>query len=133
MRKLTQKEIDVALDDNSEADEGCVAVEATIGELALANIGTSCGHTGNTAFSALSVMFPDNATRLVRGWLDASDNTMCGMIHIQCHEPYKAFDKDYAEELAERISNAVYEAGGGGSLRPDGPSLWEGFWEFENE
>jgi hypothetical protein len=123
MRKLTQEEIDLALDDNGETSEGCVAVEATIGELALANIGTSCGHIGNTTFIALGVMFPDNDTRLVRGWLDSRDNTMCGMIHIQCHD----------EDLAERISNTAYEAGGGGSLRPDGPSLWEGFWEFESE
>ena len=47
MRKLTQEEIDVVLDDNGEVDEGNVAVEATIGELALAGIGVYCGHRQN--------------------------------------------------------------------------------------
>jgi hypothetical protein len=121
MRDLTGQEIDLALDDNSEAENGCIAIEATLGELALKGTGTSCGHLGNTAFISVALMFSDNAMRLVRGWYDPKDNTMCGMIHIQCDN----------EELADCISEAA--GGNGGSLRPDGPSLWEGFWEFENE
>jgi hypothetical protein len=123
MRNLTDKEIDFALDDNGEKDEGCVAIEASIGELALKETGTSCGHVGNTAFIALGVLFSDNATRLVRGWYDLKDNTLCGMIHIQCED----------DDLAERISETAYEIGKGGSLRPSGKSLWSGFYEFENE
>jgi len=127
MRNLTQEEIDVALDDNGEKDEGCVAIEASIEELALKETGTSCGHTGNIAFAALRVLFsvtsPDSSTRLVRGWYDPDDNTMCGMIHIQCEN----------ETIAERISEVAYESGNGGSLRPSGVSLWRGFYEFENE
>lgn len=123
MRILTQEEIDLALDDNGEFEEGCIAVEATLNELALKNTGTSCGIDGNIAFVALGCLFPDNITRLVRGWYDSRDNTFMGMIHIQCDN----------ENMAEKISEVAHEAGNGGSLRPDGPSLWEGFWEFENE
>jgi hypothetical protein len=79
MRTLTQEEIDLAL---GEKEEGCIAIEVSIGELALKNTGTSCGHVGNTAFVALGAMFPDKATRFVRGWYDPKDNTMCGMIHL---------------------------------------------------
>jgi hypothetical protein len=123
MRNLTDEEIDFALDDNGEKDEGCIAIEASIGELALKETGTSCGHVGNTTFIALGVLFPDNATRLVRGWYDPKDNTMCGMIHIQCEN----------NDVADRISEVAYNIGNGGSLRPSGESLWPGFYEFENE
>jgi hypothetical protein len=123
MRNLTHEEIDQKLDCNGEDGEGYVPIEATISELALNGTSTTCGTKGNTAFVALGVMFPDNATRLVRGWYCAADNTMCGMIHIQCEDEY----------TAERISEVAYEAGNGGSLRPSGVSLWPSFYEFENE
>lgn len=123
MRTLTQAEIDFALDDNGESEEGFSAIEASIEELSHKGTGTSCGHVGNSAFKSLNILFPDSASRLVRGWYDPSDNTMGGMIHIQCD------DKD----MAEKISETAYEAGNGGSLRPSGESLWESFFEFENE
>jgi hypothetical protein len=80
MRNLLQEEVDQALDDNGESENGCVAIEATIGELVSMSVGTSCGHVGNTAFVALGVLFPDNMIRLVRGWFDSKDYTMCGMM-----------------------------------------------------
>lgn len=121
MRDLTQEEINLALDDNGEQEEGCIAIEATILELAQNNTGTSCGIMGNDAFNAIKDLLSNPC--LVRGWYDPKENTMCGMIHIQCD----------SMELAERISEVAYELGNGGSLRPSGQSLWKTFFEFENE
>jgi hypothetical protein len=115
MRPLTLEEINQALDDNGEPDEGCIAIEISMEELVEKGTGTTCGHDGNHCFDALP------KGRLVRGWYDARDNTMMGMIHIQCTSA------DEAEQIEELAGNAE------GSLRSDGPSLWEGFWEFENE
>lgn len=123
MRHLTQEEIDFALDDSGESEEGYIAIEASIRELAQKKVGTSCGHSGNTAFAALGEVLRNDDTITVRGWFDTSDNTMCGMIHIQCPN----------DEIAEMMSEAAYEIGSGGSLRPEGKSLWEGFYEFEIE
>lgn len=103
MRHLTQEEIDFALDDNGESEEGCIAIEASIIELAQKNIGTSCGHSGNTAFAALGKVIHDDNTIMVRGWFDTRDSTMCGMVHIQCPN----------DEVAEMMSEAAYELGGG--------------------
>ena len=123
MRNLTQEEIDLALDDNGEKDEGCIAIEASIKELASKGTGTSCGLLGNDAFNALGKIFNDTSTCMVRGWYDSNDNTMCGMVHIQCEN----------DDVAEMISTAAYDLGNGGSLRPSGVSLWPGFYEFEVE
>lgn len=119
MRKLTEKEIDI-LEDNGESED-CIAVEGSIKELAAAQIGTCCGIKGNTTFAALKDEFGGNSTRLVRGWFDSSDNTMCGMIHIQCED----------EDEAERIELTAEE--NRGSLRVNRRSSWNGFYEFENE
>lgn len=115
MRDLTQDEIDLALDDNGEADEGCIAVESSTTELATKKTGTCCGYDGNHCFDALP------SGRLVRGWYDPKDNVFVGMVHIECTTDEEA---DRIEELA---SNAE------GSLRNSGSSLWEGFYEFEIE
>lgn len=119
MRKLTQEEIDI-LEDNGESKD-CIAVEGSIKELALTHVGTSCGTEGNTTFAALEDEFGGNGSRLVRGWFDPSDNTLCGMIHIQCED----------EDEAERIELTAEE--NGGSLRVNRRSPWVGFYEFENE
>jgi|WetSurMetagenome_2_1015567.scaffolds.fasta_scaffold214513_2 hypothetical protein len=127
MRFLTREEIDVALDDNGESGEGCVAVEMTLRELGERGAGTSCGFSGNVAFLALGLFFrgcdEEDKTRRVRGWWYESGNVMCGMIHIECD----------SDEMAEEIREVAYMAGAGGSLRPDGKSLWGGFYEFESE
>jgi hypothetical protein len=119
MRELTVTE-SAYLDDNGEHEEGAVAVETTIGELAdVFKAGTQCGTIGNACFCAMSV-FSD---RLVRGWFDPQsypNPTMCGMVHVQCDEPE-----------AEQLS--ALAAGSEGSLRPDGPSQWPEFYVFEIE
>jgi len=121
MRNLTQEEIDLALDDNSESENGYIAIESNTVELALKETGTSCGHDGNHCFMAVGLLFPELSGRFVRGWYDPKDNTMGGMIHIQCTD----------EEEAELIERAAESSEG--NLRVNGPSLWEGFYEFENE
>lgn len=115
MRNLTQEEIDLALDDNGESGEGCIAIESTTTELTVRKTGTLCGIDGNKCFSALP------SGRFVRGWYDSRENVFMGMIHIECTTDEEA---DRIEELA---SNAE------GSLRSNGSSAWEGFWEFEIE
>ena len=119
MRDLTQVEIDVALDDNGEADEGCVAIETTVGELAALGAQTVCGESGNCCFAELAKQ--GFADRFARGWFYRAENEVWGMFHIECAD----------EAEAEAISEIAYE--GGGSLRPSGKSLWGGFWEFEIE
>ena len=114
MRDLTQEEIDLALDDNGESEEGCIAIESTTTELAAKKTGTCCGIVGNHCFTALP------PGRLVRGWYDPKDNVFMGMIHIEC-----------TEDESERIEELAGEAEG--SLRASGSSLWNGFCEFEIE
>jgi hypothetical protein len=123
MRRLTKEEIEFALDDNGESEEGCIAVESSILELSNEKVGTCCGMEGNSAFTALCVIFlKDDLTRLVRGWYDKKDKVMCGMVHIQCEN----------EKMAEKISEAAHDIGDG-SLRVNDRSRWEGFYEFEIE
>jgi hypothetical protein len=120
MRNLTNEEIEQALDDNGEPDEGCIAIEASVEELSDQGVGTLCGLEGNTAFSDLVIEgFRD---RQCRGWYCYSDRVVMGMFHIQCKD----------DEEAQRISDVVFQ-GSGGSLRPNGPSGWLGFYEFEIE
>jgi hypothetical protein len=119
MRELTAIEAKRLLD-GSEGD--VKAIEASIGELALKEVGTDCGYSDNKAFISLGVLFPDNATRFVRGLYNEKDNVMTGMVHIQCAD----------EDMAEDISRVAHDVGGG-SLRPDGKSFWKGFYVFEIE
>lgn len=128
MRNLTPEEIDKALDDNGEMEEGCVAVEATVAELAKLGVSTVCGSRDNRAFQELSA--EGFGKRRCRGWYLAkdpfkttrgSDQTVWGMFHIEV-----------SEEEAERVERVVSRVGG--SLRASGPSMWEdGFYEFEIE
>lgn len=120
MRALSSDEVDQALDNNGESEEGCYPVEMTVKELRQANASTCCGSIGNNCFHQIA-QFDD---RLVRGWFapefDDSEAQVQGMFHIECNE---------AE--AQIISDSVGRVGG--SLRPSGRSLWAGFWEFEIE
>jgi hypothetical protein len=129
MRNLTQEEIEEALDDNGEPEEGCVAIEATVQELADLNVGTGCGKVGNQAFKVLADK--GYGHRKCRGWFEENRDSLsstkffggcvCGMFHIK-------IQTDKTAEKVERIVGAA-----GGSLRYSGDSLWEGFKEFEIE
>lgn len=115
MRNLTPEEEDL-LDDNGEKADGGVAIEATITELADGGYGLACGSpTGANAWEPLAELFGD---RLVRGWCVEYEGhkQMSGMIQIQV---------DGAE--ADAIERRNY------ALRPDAPSMFDGFWSFENE
>ena len=119
MRNLTQQEIYEALADNGEEEEGCIAIETTIGELANLGASTLCGITGNNCFQTLADKGYDK--RKCRGWYDLVTKDVCGMFHI----------KIQTDKTAEKISSMAGEAGG--SLRYSGDSLWNGFKEFEIE
>ena len=126
MRNLTPDEIAAALDSNGEAEEGCVAIEATVDELADLNVRTVGGKDDNHTFQELA----DSGfgRKKCRGWYlakDASkeggnDQTVWGMFHIAVSEEFA----DKMERLAKRA---------GGSQRLNGPSLWDGFFEYEIE
>ena len=103
------------LDNNGEPDEGCIAIEASVYELANKHTGTLCGTEGNECFIEIAKGHPN---RLVRGWYDKEENVMVGMIHIQC-----------TEEEAETIEDLAEHAGG--SLRPSGASCWNKFYELK--
>jgi hypothetical protein len=140
MRNLTPEEIDKALDDNGEAEEGCVAIEATVQESADLKTDTCCGRWGNQTFKALADK--GYGHRKCRGWFNKTPKQMsqetwegihgqgpvpvlgplvCGMFLIK-------IQTEKTGEKVERIAGAA-----GGSLRYDGDSLWEGFKEFEIE
>lgn len=116
MRKLTLDETDKFLDDNGETDEGAIAIETTIKELIKLNAGTTCGRHKNKCFVGLS-KFSD---RIVKGWYLEKHKEMMGMIHIQCNQTE-----------AKEIDDLAFKYNG--SLRENGESLLDGFYEFENE
>lgn len=116
---LSEQEIDTFLDDNGEAEDGCVAIEATIGELAKCDVGTLCGTIGNKAF-ANSELVARFGKRVVKGWFLKEENSLMGMIHIECNG-----------NEARRIETLISQSNG--SLRPNGKSLLDGYYEFENE
>jgi hypothetical protein len=131
MRNLTAEEIKQALDDNGESENGAVAIEATVKELADIETETACGKYGNKTFKALVDKGYEH--RKCRGWfIDKSKLEMCGekdrnapmvlgMFHI----------KIQTDKTAEKVEKIASDAGG--SLRFNGDSLWEGYKEFENE
>lgn len=151
MRNLTAEEIDKALDDNGEPEDGFVAIEARVEELAAIGAGTACGKVGNHCFVALAAK--GYGKRMCRGWfcenpmkaaldtLDTTGNTpemaaervasikaswpttpqVTGMFHIRIQ----------TDKTAEKVSRIAGEAEG--SLRFSGDSLWEGYKEFEIE
>ena len=119
MRTLMKEEVEVALDDNGEADEGCEPVEARVQELADMEVGTCCGAKGNRCFQVLAK--EGYGHRLCRGWFDRVAKEVVGMFHIK-------IQTDKTAENVERIAVAA-----GGSLRFNGDSQWEGFKEFEIE
>lgn len=124
MRKLEQWEVDKAFDDNYESEFGCIPVEMTISEMAGLGVVTGCGSIDQeNGFEKITNKgFGD---RRARGWFLEYDETfdspsVFGMFHIECDE-----------SEAEKISDVIFEADG--SLRPNGKSMWEGFFEFEIE
>jgi len=130
MRNLTQAEIEQALDDNGEQEDGAVAIEATVKELADIGTETACGTYGNKTFQAL--VDKGYQHRKCRGWFidketskrgdaDRDAPVILGMFHI----------KAKTDKTGEKIERIAGEAGG--SLRFSGDSLWEGYKEFENE
>ena len=121
MRKLTQAEIDKALEDNGESKDRFEAIEATVEELADLGVETSRGQAGNNPFESL--VEDEYGEALCRGWYrDENDKReVCGMFHIQ-------LDTDEIAEHVERLAEAA-----GGVLKYSGPSLWTGFKEFEIE
>lgn len=118
MRDLTEQEIDEALDDNGEQDDGCRAIEATVDELAELGVGTGCGAIGNEAFKALAES--GFGERKCRGWYDDQTKEAVGMFHVECNK-----------NEAIRVGQIARDAEG--SLRENGESRWLGFWEFEIE
>lgn len=126
MRNLTTEEIAEALDDNGESEEGCVAVEATVDELADLNVRTVGGKDDNHAFQELADA--GFGKRKCRGWYlskdiskeGGNDQTVWGMFHVAV-----------SEEHADKVERIAVRAGG--SLRLSGPSLWKGFFEYEIE
>ena len=116
MRYLTREELPI-LEDNGESGEGCVGIESTTSESADMHIGTLCGIEGNECFIEIAKEFPN---RKVRGWFDKKENVILGMVHIEC-----------TEDETETIENLA--KCGNGSLRENGTSTWEGFYEFEIE
>ena len=126
MRNLTTEEIAEALDDNGESEEGCVAVEATVDELADLNVRTVGGKDDNHTFQELADA--GFGKRKCRGWYLAKDiskeggqdQTVWGMFHVAI-----------AEEHADKVERFAKRAGG--CLRLNGPSLWKGFFEYEIE
>ena len=147
MRDLTDAEIEEALSDNGEAEEGGKAVETTIKELADMKIGTCCGVVGNQCFVAVAAfgngLFADNK---VRGWLLPDDpdgeedfesafhgtqpeDTPCmmGMMHIEGtqEEAYVLEALISVHEGSARLEDSW------GDGRPS--SVWKGFWEYEIE
>lgn len=119
MRNLTIEEIEEALDDNGETEDGCIAIEATVQELSDLKVGTTCGTKGNSCFVKLAEK--GYAHRKCRGWFDEKTKEIVGMCHI----------KIQTDKTAEKIEKIAAEAGG--SLRFNGDSLWEGYKEFEIE
>jgi len=104
------------LENNGESQD-CRAIEATVQYLSNKGIGTLCGFEGNKCFQAMAGLY---GSRRVRGWYDPLEKVLCGMVHIEC-----------TESEAEIIESIAQEAGG--SLRPNGKSDWNNFYEFENE
>ena len=138
MRKLTEEEIKQALEDTGETDEGAVAVETTIQELADLGAGTYCGTIGNTCFKALAdkgyghlkcrgwyltatwALPQKELPGLIQGYREGNPAVM-GTFHIEAQDALKVED----------VENIVSEAQG--SLRSGGKSKWDGFVEFEVE
>ena len=137
MRKLTEEEIRQALEDTGETDEGAVAVETTIQELADLGAGTYCGIIGNACFKALAdkgyghlkcrgwylaatwILPPNEPSGLIHGYRERN-SAVTGMFHIEIQDV-----------KAEDVEDIVSEAHG--SLRSGGKSKWDGFAEFEVE
>lgn len=145
------------LDDNGESEEGAVAVEVTIQELADMDAGTCCGTCGNSCFKALAAK--GYGHRKCRGWLTMTPATTSAEKFVEWTKKnpvppskQKLADERLAailkfnnkpevsgmfhikiqtEKTAEKVSKIVGEAGG--SLRFDGPSGWDGYMEFEIE
>ena len=99
-------------------DEGFIMVKTTIGDLAVLEVGTSCGTVGNTCFVPLA---KKHGGRQVICWFHPTKKEVNGMPLIACNEKE-------AENIEEIASNK-----GDGSLRANGKAKLAGFYEFEVE
>jgi hypothetical protein len=124
VRGLTKEEIAV-LDWSSDMEQSAIAVETTIAELAEVDAGTDCGMVGNSCFRYLAEKGYKH--RKCRGWFIPGPSVygdkpvVTGMFHI----------KIQTEETAKKVERLA--AKGGGSLRFDGESEWDGYMVFEIE
>jgi hypothetical protein len=130
MRFLTADEIEEAMDEDPQEalEEGEVAIEATIQELADLGVETFCGSHGNKAFKALADK--GYGKRKCIGWFFENPRPIDGEVRA----PYifgMFHIKIQTDETAEKIQKIAGEAEG--SLRYNGDSMWEGFKEFEIE
>lgn len=118
MRTLSCEEVDFALDENDEDEEGFIPIESSIKEFSHMGVSTCCGKEKNYCFDDLfDCGFGD---RVIRGWYNEETKEVAGMVHIEAVEN----DGELISELASFS---------GGSLRFNGKSMWEGFMEFEIE
>ena len=135
MRRLTEAEVDEALDGNGEAEIPMIPVETTVQELA--DLDASCACGGVNFREAVAKGY---GKRKVRAWfgvereaksldeakgifvksddLDFSVNRfyVAGMIHI----------KIQTEKTAEKLGEIL-------GIRFEGESGWDGFMVFEDE
>jgi hypothetical protein len=114
MRNLSREEAEFI---DNLAEDGFVPIEATMEELAEKGTELAQGELGNQPFALLVEKFPG---RKVCGYYNWFDNSLMGIIHIECSE--KEVSK--IERIAENANT---------TLRENGPSLKDNFWEFENE
>lgn len=123
MTPMSQSDMDMFDEVDFLLQEGYQAVDITIGELAALGAGTVCGSVGNKCFT---FMVPKYEKRKVKCWFHPNEPNGCGpsvngMVHI----------KVQTETTAEKIEHLADK--GGGSLRFEGESVFEGYMEFEVE
>lgn len=120
MRDLEGKEL-LQITDNGESDSGFVAIEATLAELAMKEVGVS-SIVGNNVFLDIAKRYPVGGAMPVRGWYDPTGNKVYGSFIIKCDQQI------IADTIREVLNGALVYCK---SCKPlETP---EGFWEFEFE
>ena len=154
MRHLLDSEL-YALDDNCDSEDGAIAFEATVKELADLDTGTACGSVGNSCFKALD----DHGygSIMCRGWIMMTPaKTLASNLKAHAN-PDSFYNHSSAEACFNRLAkgNNKPEVQGmfhmqipneeiaiqimrivdhfNGSLQFSGDSRWQGYKEFEIE